>query len=324
MPPRQGLLTSTFNNFFGVGADYDSIGTFMPALFNGDTDRIRAFDVWLQKQKNMNLNDFYHAVVAYGVRNSPQPVVVGAEEQGLLRAPWQGVPGRHMRSRIRPTDWVCIICSKDVAESYARDWYNAELQRTPPVPGSLYHQPAPLSASANNSSPQSLRQTQPSRAAPAPASSGGGFFSSIKKGFSDIGDKFNEITADPPEKPPPMPQPLQPLPSVESFTDRQILRGDQQPKYPSSIASTRDHDGHAVFLAIYHHASGAQIPAKLCPTLKGPVRVAWEGSEYTLTKDDKYETFLENPAIHKWVRASNSTMPPTESMLRLYRADGVI
>lgn len=309
MPPRQGLLTSTFNNLFGTGSDPDSIGTFMPHLFGDDGERVRAFDHWLKTTKGMTLNDFYHAVIRYAVSNSPGGIVLGSEEPGLERAPWQGVPGRFMKYRITPSDWVCIVCAKDLAENYARDWYNEELRRNPPPPG-----PAPGNArSANRPNPTPPPQ-QTAAASSSSASSSGGFFSSIKKGINDLGDKFNEITADPPTLPPQRPTPLLPLPPVTNFTDRQVMRGNQLAKFPPYLATSRDIDGHPVFLAIYHNTStGAMIPAKICTNLRNPVRVALDGKEYQLTEKDRYESFLENSEIHKWIRVSNSNFPANES-----------
>ena len=323
MPPRQGLLASAFSNIFG-SSDTESISSFMPILFDGQPEQARAFDVWLQKQKNMTLNDFYHAVLDHAVRSAPAPIVVGASEQGLLRARWQGVPGRDMQYRLRPADYVCIICAKDLVESNARVWYNEELLKTPPIPGPLYKRARPASGAGTSAASPPSRATgnsamtspvRPQNAGHTTVPSSGGFFSSIKKGFSDIGDKFNEMTGDTaPVQAPPMPEPLPEPPTADAFTDRQVLQGNQVPTYPAILATSRDHDGHPVFLAIYAHKSGAQIPGKICPSLKQPVKVAWEGTEYSLTPQDKYETFLENPAIHKWIRISNSSMPSNESM----------
>jgi hypothetical protein len=257
----------------------------------------------------MTLNDFYHAVVRDAVAASPQPIVVGGEEQGIPRAPWQGVPGRHMRGNIRKSDWVCVNCAKDLIERHAAAWYNRQLQvEYPPVTCPLFKRP-----NARNAPATPVRQQQQIQTAQS-----GSFFSlsTLKKGFSDIGEKFNEFTADAPSAPPPFPTPILPNPAVSTFSDRHVLQGNQLPGYPTFLATSRDSDGSPVFLAIFHHSSGAMLPGKICPNLRNPVRVAWEGSEYALTKDDKYETFLENPEVHKWVRMSNSVMPSTESECR--------
>lgn len=271
----------------------------------------------------MNLDDFYHAVIRHTIAQSPQPLVVGGDEQGLSRASWQGVPGRYMRHNIRRDDWVCVNCARDLVESHARDWYNTELQRDPPPANSLLFKRTAASTSSTTTSPSRGQQRPPGgsstsssgyQEAVGASSSGGGFFSSIKKGFNDLGDKFNDLTSDPtPTVPPPFPVPLEPVPRASDFPDRQLLKGNQLPKYPTHLATSRDTDGHPVFLAIFHHPSGAMLPGKICPNLRNPVRVAWEGKEYNLTKDDKYETFLENPEVHKWIRISNSTMPASES-----------
>ena len=250
-----------------------------------------------------------------------QPLVVGGDEQGIERSRWQGVPGRFMRNRIRKDDWVCIVCAKDLAESKALEWYNTELARDPPPPTSLlFAKPRQTISTQGNGQGHSQAQPVVQASPQAPqvpstqaAVTGGGFFSSIKKGFNDLGDKFNDLTNDTPIVSPPPPRTLLPPPSASNFTDRQVLHGNQLPKYPSSLATSRDTDGHPVFLAIFHHSSGAMLPAKICPNLRNPIRVAWEASEYSLTKDDKYETFLENPEIHKWIRCSNSIIPTNES-----------
>lgn len=296
MPQKQGIIASTFA-LFGNSADPQSVGTFMPHLFNGDIERIRSFDYYLQVHKKMDINKFYHAVARYAIAQAPQAVVVGAEEQGMLRAPWQGVPGRHMANRLNGDSWVCIVCAKDLVEAYARDWYNHELQVDPPRPP-----------------PPRPKEAPPTPPKPQPAASSG-FFSSIKKGFNDLGDKFNEFTGDPPPLPHPLPPtPLPPAPVASNFTDRQLVQGNSIPKYHPLLATSRDMDGHPVFLAIHHHPSGAVLPGKLCPNLKNPVRVAWEGKELALTEKDRYETFLENPATMKWIRISNSQMPNDASM----------
>ena len=285
----------------------------MPHLFGNDAERVRSFDVWLQKHKQMTLNDFYHAVVRHAIAQSPQPLVVGGDEQGIERARWQGVPGRHMRNRIRKDDWTCITCAKDIIEMQARTWYNQELERDPPPADSpLFSSQAKLEKRMQQRKEElRLQQQQVAQAA-----AKGGFLSSIKKGFTDIGDKFNDLTADPVILPPPLPPtPLLPIPAVSNFTDRQILHGNQLPRFPTELATSRDSDGHPIFLAIFHHSSSAMLPGKICPNLRNPVRVAWEGKEYMLGKDDKYETFLENPEIHKWIRISNSIIPTSESEL---------
>lgn len=307
MPPRQGLLASAFGlkDFFGAGSDPDSIGSFMPQLFGEDRERVRSFDHWLKNRKNMSLDDFYHAVIQYAVDTSPPAVVVGGDEAGLKRAKWQGVPGRHMRGRIRKDDWVCIVCAKDIVEGYAAEWYNEQLRRDPPPP------PPPKSAASIEQEKEKMKlQLQKEKA----ASSSGGFFSSIKKGFSEIENKFNEMTTDQPYVPPDPPTPLQQPPPATNFTDRHLLRGTQLPRYPSHLATSRDLNGHPVFIALYHQTgTGAIIPGKLCPNLKSPVRIAVDGKEYELTDRDKYETFLENEEVHKWVRCTNGVISQGES-----------
>ena len=280
----------------------------MPHLFGNDPERVRSFDVWLQKHKQMNLNDFYHAVVGHAISASPQPLVVGGDEQGIARARWQGVPGRYMRNRIRRDDWTCISCAKDLIEAKAREWYNQELARDTPPPNS------PLfSSQANLDKRNQQRKEELQLQQQAQAAAKGGFFTSIKKGFNDLGDKFNDLTTDPVILPPLPPTLLLPAPLAANFTDRQVLQGNQLTRFPTELATSRDSDGHPVFLCIFHHSSGAMLPGKICPNLRNPVRAAWEGKEYMLTKEDKYETFLENPDVHKWIRISNSIMPSTES-----------
>ena len=51
MPPSQGILASTFGSLFGSSADPESVGTFMPHLFNGDVERIRSFDYYVRTHK---------------------------------------------------------------------------------------------------------------------------------------------------------------------------------------------------------------------------------------------------------------------------------
>lgn len=297
MPPSQGILASTFGSLFGSSADPESVGTFMPHLFNGDVERIRSFDYYVRTHKKLSIDGLYHAVMQYAIAASPAAVVVGAEEQGMLRAPWQGVPGQHMRARVRADDWACVVCAKDIVEAHVRDWYNAELARDPPRP------PPPRKLQGAPPTPPKSHQSQSS-------GSGSGFFSSLKKGFNDLGDKITDLTTDAPPPPPPlMPTPLPDIPPAASFADRQLRQGNVVPSYPALLATTRDLDGHPVFLGIHHHVSGAILPAKVCPNLKNPVRVAWEGKEVALTERDRYETFLENRETMKWIRISNSAMP---------------
>lgn len=312
MPPRQGLLASAFGlkDLFGAGSDPDSIGSFMPQLFGEDRERIRSFDHWLKYRKNMSLNDFYHAVIQYAIDNSPPAVVVGGDEPGLKRARWQGVPGRAMRNQIRKDDWTCIVCAKDIVEGYAAEWYNEQLRRDPPPPPP---KPAPSAEQEKEKAKLQLQKEKEKQ-----ASSSGGFFSSLKKGFNDLENKFTEMTTDQPYVPPDPPTPLIPPPPAANFTDRQLLRGNQSPRYPPHLASSRDLNGHPVFLTLYHQTgSTAIIPGKACPNLKNPVRVALDGKEYILTENDKYETFLENEEVHKWVRCTNGVLPQGESELFL-------
>lgn len=294
MPPKEGLIASTvgsFTSLFGSAPDRESVGTFMPHLFDGDIERIRSFDYYIHSHKKMTINDFYQAVVRHAIAQAPQAVVVGAEEQGMLRAPWQGVPGRHMQNTIRADSWVCIVCTKDLVEAHVRDWYNHELEIDPPRP------PPPRPKQAAPPTPPKAQQST-------------GFFSSIKKGFNDLGAKLDELSSDPPPQIPPLPPtPLPATPPASSFADRQLLQGNQTPKYPTLLATSRDLDNHPVFLAIHHHASGAILPGKLCPNLKNPVRVAFDGKELVLSDKDRYETFLENKETMKWIRISNSQMP---------------
>lgn len=314
MPPRQGLLASAFGlkDLFGAGSDPDSVGSFLPQLFGEDRERVRSFDHWLKTSKNMTLNDFYHAVVQYAVDQSPPAVVVGGDEPGLKRAKWQGVPGRNMRNRIRKDDWTCIVCAKDIVEGYAAEWYNEQLRRDPPPPPA--YKPSAL---AEQEKEKAKLQLQKEKEKQASSSSSGGFFSSIKKGFNDLESKFTEMTTDAPYVPPEPPTPLLPPPGATNFTDRQLLRGNQTPRYPPHLATSRDLNGHPVFLALYHQTgTSAIIPGKVCPNLKNPVRVALDGKEYTLTESDKYETFLENEEVHKWVRCTNGVLPQGESKFR--------
>lgn len=300
------MLASAFGlkDLFGAGSDPDSIGSFMPQLFGDDRERVRSFDHWLKHRKNMNLNDFYHDVIRYAIETAPPAVVVGGDEPGLLRPRWQGVPGRNMRNRIRKDDWVCIVCAKDIVEGYAAEWYNEQLRRDPPPA-------APPKPSASEVEREKAKlQAEKDKA----ASSSGGFFSSIKKGFTALESKFDEMTSEQPYVIPDPPTPLMAKPGVANFSDRHLLRGNQSPKYPAHLATSKDLNGHPVFLALYHQTgTGAIIPGKLCPNLKSPVRVAVDGKEYELTDRDKYETFLENEEIHKWVRCTNGVIPQGES-----------
>lgn len=300
MPPKQGLIASTvgtFSSLFSTAPDPESVGTLMPHLFNGDIERIRSFDYYVRSHKKMSINDFFHAVVRFAIAQAPQAVVVGAEEQGIRRAPWQGVPGRHMQALLRKDSYVCIVCAKDLVEAHVKDWYNQELAADPPRP--------PPPRTKENAPPNPPKPQQSS-----------GFFSSIKKGFNDLGAKLDELSSDPPPQIPPLPPtPLPELPPASSFSDRHMLQGNQTPKYPALLATSRDMDGHPVFLAIHHHTSGAILPGKLCPNLKNPVRVALDGKEIVLTEKDRYETFLENRETMKWIRISNSQMPGDASEL---------